>query len=119
VALTTNGVLLPQHAVALRAAGLQRVTVSLDSARPGHFCAHGRQPGAPAEVLEGIAAAERAGLAPIKINAVVQRGVNDHTLLDLLERFRGTGMVLRFIEYMDVGNRNDWQRRPGGAIAAS
>lgn len=108
VALTTNGVLLGQHAVALRAAGLQRITVSLDTLDPAIFARMAGNLGAPAEVLEGIAAAERAGLAPIKINAVVQRGVNDHTVLDLVERFRGTGMVLRFIEYMDVGNRNDW-----------
>jgi GTP 3',8-cyclase len=108
VALTTNGVLLAQHAVALRAAGLQRITVSLDTLDPAIFARMAGDLGAPTEVLEGIAAAERAGLTPIKINAVVQRGVNDHTVLDLVERFRGTGMVVRFIEYMDVGNRNDW-----------
>ena len=62
------------------------------------------------DVLNGIAAAQRAGLAPIKLNAVVQRGVNDHHVLDLVERFRGTGIIVRFIEYMDVGNRNDWNR---------
>jgi cyclic pyranopterin phosphate synthase len=64
--------------------------------------------GGVAEVLEGIEHARRAELTPIKVNAVVQRGINEHTILDLLERFRGTGVVVRFIEYMDVGNRNHW-----------
>jgi cyclic pyranopterin phosphate synthase len=62
------------------------------------------------DVLNGVEAAQRAGLEPLKINTVVQRGVNDHTVLDLLERFRGTGIIVRFIEYMDVGNRNHWDR---------
>jgi cyclic pyranopterin phosphate synthase len=109
IALTTNGVLLAQHAAALRAAGLQRVTVSLDSLDPAIFARMAGDLGTPAEVLDGIEAARRAGLAPIKLNAVIQRGVNDHTALDLVERFRGTDIVLRFIEYMDVGNRNDWR----------
>ena len=109
VALTTNGVLLAQHAVALRAAGLQRVTVSLDSLDPAIFARMAGGLGTPAEVLDGIDAAARAGLRPIKINVVVQRGVNDHTVLDLVEHFRGSGHVVRFIEYMDVGNRNDWR----------
>jgi len=108
IALTTNGVLLAQHAVALRAAGLQRITVSLDSLDPAIFARMAGDLGSPTEVLEGIAAAQRAGLSPIKLNVVVQRGVNDHTVMDLLDRFRGTGIVVRFIEYMDVGNRNDW-----------
>ena len=110
VALTTNGVLLPQHAAELRAAGLQRVTVSLDSLDPEVFARMAGDLGSPEEVLAGIAAAQRAGLAPIKVNAVVQRGVNDHTVLPLLEHFRGTGITVRLIEYMDVGSRNDWQR---------
>jgi cyclic pyranopterin phosphate synthase len=110
VALTTNGVLLAQHAAALRAAGLQRVTVSLDSLDPATFTRMAGGFGDLQEVLEGIAAAQRAGLAPIKINTVVQRGLNDERALDLLERFRGTGITVRFIEYMDVGNRNDWVR---------
>jgi cyclic pyranopterin phosphate synthase len=109
VALTTNGVLLPQHAAELRAAGLQRVTVSLDSLDPQVFARMAGDLGSPDEVLAGIAAAQRAGLAPIKINAVVQRGVNDHTVLELVQRFRGTGVIVRFIEYMDVGNRNHWR----------
>jgi len=109
VALTTNGVLLGQHAVSLRAAGLRRVTVSLDSLDPQVFAQMAGNLGTPAEVLAGIDAAARAGLSPIKINVVVQRGVNDHTLLNLTEHFRGTGHIVRFIEYMDVGNRNDWR----------
>jgi cyclic pyranopterin phosphate synthase len=109
LALTTNGVLLPQHAAQLRAAGLGRVTVSLDSLDPAVFARLAGGFGDPTEVLAGIAAAQRAGLAPIKINTVVQRGVNDHTVLPLLEHFRGSGITVRLIEYMDVGSRNAWQ----------
>jgi len=109
IALTTNGVLLGQQAIVLRAAGLQRVTVSLDSLDPEVFGRLAGGFGNPEEVLAGIAAAQRAGLAPLKINAVVQRGVNDHTVLALLEHFRGTDITVRLIEYMDVGNRNEWQ----------
>src|ERR1700686_5189627 len=108
VALTTNGVRRAQHAAELRAAGLQRVTVSLDSLDPAVFAQMAGGFGSVNDVLNGIAAAQRAGLAPIKLNAVVQRGINDHLVLDLVERFRGTGIIVRFIEYMDVGNRNDW-----------
>jgi len=110
VALTTNGVLLAQHAAELRAAGLDRVTVSLDTLDHDLFARMSGGYGNPDEVLAGIHAAQTARLEPIKINAVVQRGLNDHTLLDLLERFRGTGITVRFIEYMDVGNRNGWRR---------
>jgi cyclic pyranopterin phosphate synthase len=110
IALTTNGVLLAQHAAALRAAGLQRVTVSLDSLDPNTFTQMAGGLGQLQDVLTGIAAARSAGLAPIKINTVIQRGVNDHQVLDLLEHFRGTGVIVRLIEYMDVGNRNDWAR---------
>jgi cyclic pyranopterin phosphate synthase len=109
LALTTNGVLLPGLAAALRAAGLRRVTVSLDSLDPETFL---RMNGGKLEVqrvLAGIAAAEAAGLAPLKINCVVQRGVNDHGIVDLARHFRGTGHVVRFIEYMDVGTRNGWE----------
>jgi cyclic pyranopterin phosphate synthase len=109
VALTTNGVLLSQHASALSAAGLKRVTVSLDSLDPAVFTAMSGGFGSVEDVLDGITAAQRAGLAPIKLNAVIERGLNDHTALDLIERFRGTGIIVRLIEYMDVGNRNDWQ----------
>ncbi len=110
VALTTNGVLLAQHAAELRAAGLHRVTVSLDSLDPEVFARMSGGYGSVKDVLDGIGAAERAGLAPIKVNAVVERGVNDHTVLDLVEHFRGSGAIVRLIEYMDVGNRNDWNR---------
>ncbi|MEZ5530870.1 MAG: GTP 3',8-cyclase MoaA [Steroidobacteraceae bacterium] len=110
VALTTNGVLLSKYASELKAAGLARVTVSLDSLDPETFrrlCGGFDELDA---VLEGIADAERAGLVPLKINTVIQRGVNDEGALDLAARFRGTGIVVRFIEYMDVGNRNQWQQ---------
>jgi cyclic pyranopterin phosphate synthase len=110
VALTTNGVLLAQHAAELRAAGLNRVTVSLDSLDPEVFARMAGDLGSPDEVLAGIRAAQRAGLTPVKVNAVVQRGINDHTVLSLLEHFRGTGVTVRLIEYMDVGNRNEWRR---------
>jgi cyclic pyranopterin phosphate synthase len=109
IALTTNGVLLAKYAFELRAAGLQRITVSLDSADPEVFRRMSGGFGGLEDVLAGIEHARRAGLEPIKINAVVQRGINDHTVLELLERFRGTGVIVRFIEYMDVGNRNDWR----------
>jgi len=108
LALTTNGVLLPQLAAPLRDAGLRRVTVSLDSTDPEVFLRMNGGKLAVERVLEGIAAAERAGLAPLKINCVVQRGVNDHTAVELARRFRGSGHVVRFIEYMEVGNRNGW-----------
>jgi cyclic pyranopterin phosphate synthase len=109
VALTTNGVLLAKYASELKAAGLKRITVSLDSLDPAVFARMSGGFGSPAEVLDGIEHARHAGLEPIKVNAVVQRGVNDHTVLELIERFRGTGVIVRLIEYMDVGNRNDWR----------
>jgi cyclic pyranopterin phosphate synthase len=108
VALTTNGVLLAQHAVELKANGLHRITVSLDSLDPDIFKQMSGGMGELDRVLEGIRAAQEVGLTPIKINCVVERGLNDHTALDLVERFRGTGVIVRFIEYMDVGNRNHW-----------
>jgi cyclic pyranopterin phosphate synthase len=108
IALTTNGMLLAKYATELKAAGLQRITVSLDTLDPQVFAKMSGGFGGVAEVLDGIEHARRAGLSPIKINTVVQRGVNDHTLLDLLEHFRGTGVIVRFIEYMDVGTRNHW-----------
>src|SRR5580693_6361590 len=104
VALTTNGVLLAQHAAELRAAGLHRVTVSLDSLDPAVFAQMAGGFGSVDDVLEGIAAAQRAGLSPIKLNAVVQRGINDHQVVDMVEHFRATSVIVRFIEYMDVGN---------------
>jgi cyclic pyranopterin phosphate synthase len=106
--LTTNGVLLAAQARALAEAGLQRVTVSLDSHDEAVFRRMSGRDVGPAQVLEGIEAAARAGLTPIKINCVVQRGVNDHTLVDLARRFHGSGHILRFIEFMDVGTLNHW-----------
>ena len=100
--------LLARCATELKAAGLQRVTVSLDSLDPQVFARMSGGFAGVEEVLDGIEHTRRAELTPIKINAVVQRGVNDHTVLDLVERFRGTGVIVRFIEYMDVGNRNHW-----------
>jgi GTP 3',8-cyclase len=108
IALTTNGVLLARYASELKAAGLQRITVSLDSLDAQVFARMSGGFGGVDEVLDGIEHARRAELTPIKVNAVVQRGVNDHTVLDLVEHFRGTGVIVRFIEYMDVGNRNHW-----------
>jgi cyclic pyranopterin phosphate synthase len=110
VALTTNGILLAKHAAELKASGLNRVTVSLDTLDPDVFAKMSGGFRGVEQVLEGIDAALTAGLEPIKINCVVQRGVNDLTVLALIERFRGTGVIVRFIEYMDVGNRNLWSR---------
>jgi GTP 3',8-cyclase len=110
VALTTNGALLAKHAAELKAAGLHRITVSLDSLDPDVFARMSGGVAALPDVLAGIERARDAGLLPIKINTVVQRGVNDHAAIDLVERFRGSGIIVRFIEYMDVGNRNDWRR---------
>ena len=109
IALTTNGVLLGQHAVDLFANGLKRVTVSLDTLDKEVFARMSGGFAALDQVLEGIEAAIAAGLTPVKINAVVERGVNDHTLLDLVERFRWRPAILRFVEFMDVGNRNAWR----------
>lgn len=109
LALTTNATLLAPIAQRLAVAGLHRVTVSLDTLDEDIFKAMSGGRGELADVLEGIAAAEDAGLTPVKINAVVQRGVNDHTILDLLDHFRGSGHIVRMIEYMDVGNRNNWR----------
>jgi cyclic pyranopterin phosphate synthase len=109
IALTTNGVLLAKHAVDLRANGLKRVTVSLDTLDEDIFARLSGGFGALAQVLGGIEAAIAAGLTPLKINAVIERGVNDHTALELVERFRGSPVIVRFIEFMDVGNRNHWR----------
>ncbi len=109
IALTTNGVLLGQHAVDLYANGLKRVTVSLDTLDDEIFKRMSGGFGALQQVLDGIEAAIAAGLEPVKINAVIERGINDHTALDLVERFRGRPVIVRFIEFMDVGNRNAWR----------
>lgn len=111
LAMTTNGVLLRRHVVALREAGLNRVTVSLDTLDPALFHRMSGGRGALEDVLDGIEAAQAAGFPQgIKLNTVVQRGVNEHSVIELVERFRGTGIIPRLIEYMDVGNRNDWNR---------
>ncbi|MDA0353864.1 MAG: GTP 3',8-cyclase MoaA [Chloroflexi bacterium] len=109
IALTTNATLLASQAEALAAAGLDRVTVSLDSLDDAVFRQMNDMDFPVAMVLEGIEAATRAGLGPVKINAVVRRGVNDHTLLDLARHFRGSGHTVRFIEFMDVGTTNGWR----------
>jgi len=108
LALTTNGALLPKHAQALAEAGLRRVTVSLDSLDDATFRKMNDADFPVEKVLEGIAAAEAAGLEPIKINAMVQRGVNDEHVVDLAGHFKGTGHTVRFIEFMDVGTTNRW-----------
>jgi len=108
LALTTNGALLAQKADALARAGLDRVTVSLDSVDDATFRALNDTDFPVARVLEGIDAAAAAGL-PVKVNAVVKRGVNDDGILALAEHFRGSGHELRFIEYMDVGHTNGWR----------
>jgi len=107
--LTTNGSALKAKARALKAAGLDRVTVSLDSLDDATFRAMNDADFPVAKVLEGIAAAQDAGLAPIKVNMVVKRGVNDHQVVDMARHFRGTGHIVRFIEFMDVGSTNGWR----------
>ncbi len=106
--LTTNGVLLERLAGRLADAGLRRITVSIDSHDENVFQQMSGGRAGPGAVLSGIEAARRAGLAPIKLNCVVQRGVNDAGILALARSFQGTGIVLRFIEFMDVGTLNDW-----------
>jgi cyclic pyranopterin phosphate synthase len=109
VALTTNGVLLARHAVALREAGLRRVTVSLDSVDDAVFRAMNDVDIPLARVVEGVDAALAAGFGPVKLNAVIRRGVNDAGVLDLARFARERGCVLRFIEFMDVGHTNGWR----------
>jgi cyclic pyranopterin phosphate synthase len=109
ITLTTNGYLLAQQARQLKDAGLQRVTVSLDTLDDEIFKQMNGRGFGTQRVLQGIQKAAEVGLAPIKINAVVQKGVNDHTIVDLARYFKGAGHIVRFIEYMDVGNRNGWK----------
>ncbi|HET7433947.1 MAG TPA: GTP 3',8-cyclase MoaA [Thermoanaerobaculia bacterium] len=110
LALTTNGsVLTPAMARTLRDAGLKRITISLDSLDDATFRRMNDVNFPGARVLDAIDAADAAGLRPIKIDVVVQRGVNDRDIVDLARRFRGTGHIVRFIEYMDVGNSNQWR----------
>lgn len=109
IALTTNGSILARHAPALAAAGLDRITVSLDAVDDALFRLAADVDFPVARVLEGIDAANEAGLTPIKINTVVRRGLNEDSILDVARAFRGTGHIVRFIEYMDVGSSNGWQ----------
>lgn len=110
LALTTNGVLLAKRAAALKSAGLGRVTVSLDSVDPAVFSRMSGGRGQLFDALAGVNAALEAGLSPVKVNAVVQKGVNDEGILDLLAQFRDSPVIVRLIEYMDVGTRNGWLR---------
>src|SRR5690348_16534860 len=109
ITLTTNGSLLARHASALKQAGLHRVTVSLDSLDDATFRRMNDADFPVARVLESIDAAAQAGLAPVKINMVVKRSVNDAQILDMAEHWRGSGHILRFIEYRDVGSSNGWK----------
>jgi cyclic pyranopterin phosphate synthase len=109
LALTTNASRLAQKAEELRDAGLRRVTVSLDSLDQAVFAQMNGGRGDVATVLGGIEKAQAVGFDPVKVNVMVQRGVNDHTIPDLLDHFRGTGVIVRLIEYMDVGSRNGWK----------
>jgi cyclic pyranopterin phosphate synthase len=109
IALTTNGSLLGRHAQTLRDVGLDRVTVSLDSLDDGIFKTMNDVQFPVERVLQGINVAESVGFDSIKINMVVKRGVNDHNILEMAQRFRNTPHILRFIEYMDVGSTNKWQ----------
>ena len=109
ITLTTNGSLLERKAASLKAAGLQRVTVSLDGLDDAIFRAMNDVDFPVADVLRGIDAAQAAGLGPIKVNMVVKRGTNDDQILPMARHFKGSGIVLRFIEYMDVGATNGWR----------
>ena len=116
-ALITNGILLPQMAQGLFDAGLGRLTISLDSLDEQVFARMTGGRGTVVRVLEGIEAAEAAGFTGLKINTVVQRGVNDHTVLDMVRHFRGSGHTLRLIEFMDVGSNNNWE--PNRVVSGS
>ena len=107
--LTTNGSTLVKQAKALKDAGLQRITVSLDSMDDAVFRAMNDVDFPVADVLRGIDAALAAGLTPVKVNMVVKRGVNDHTVVQMAKHFKGTGVIVRFIEFMDVGATNGWR----------
>ncbi|HQU88052.1 MAG TPA: GTP 3',8-cyclase MoaA [Denitromonas sp.] len=109
VTLTTNGVLLPRMAKKLADAGLRRVTVSLDALDDAIFKKINDADFPVADVLAGIEAAREAGLSPVKVNMVVKRGVNDHQIIDMARHFKGSGHILRFIEFMDVGASNGWR----------
>ncbi|MFA5060178.1 MAG: GTP 3',8-cyclase MoaA [Candidatus Omnitrophota bacterium] len=109
LALTTNGIFLKNHAKSLRDAGLSRITISLDTLDENTFRVMSGGKGELTQVLEGITAAQQCGFGNLKINAVIQRNLNDKNILQLAEYFRGTKHIIRFIEYMDVGNQNGWR----------
>lgn len=109
IALTTNGVLLAHKAQALKDAGLTRITVSLDSLQENTFRRASGSDISPTIVLNGIAAAQRAGFTSLKVNMVVKRGMNEHEIIPMAAHFRHSGIVLRFIEYMDAGSTNGWR----------
>ncbi|MCZ4305838.1 GTP 3',8-cyclase MoaA [Zoogloeaceae bacterium G21618-S1] len=109
ITLTTNGVLLPRMAQKLADAGLRRVTVSLDALDDAIFKKINDADFPVADVLAGIEAAHEAGLSPVKVNMVVKRGVNEHQIIDMARHFKGSGHILRFIEFMDVGASNGWR----------
>ncbi|GAB4272110.1 MAG: GTP 3',8-cyclase MoaA [Candidatus Promineifilaceae bacterium] len=109
LAMTTNGYYLPKYARALKEAGLHRLTISFDSLDPEVYQIMNGRRATIDTVLAGLKAAEEAGFTRIKINSVVKKGVNDHTIVDLARHFKGTGHIVRFIEYMDVGNLNGWK----------
>jgi cyclic pyranopterin phosphate synthase len=109
IAMTTNGTLLAPRARALRDAGLSRLTVSLDALNGATFRRMTGSDISVERVLEGIAAAQAAGFAPVKVNTVIRRGINEDEIIPLVERFRNTGVILRFIEFMDVGTSNRWR----------
>jgi cyclic pyranopterin phosphate synthase len=109
ITLTTNGSLLARKAKILKDAGLKRVTISLDGLDDAVFKSMNDVDFPVSDVLEGIAAAQAAGLGPIKVNMVVKRGTNEQEILPMARYFKGTGIALRFIEYMDVGATNGWR----------
>jgi cyclic pyranopterin phosphate synthase len=109
LAMTTNGVLLAKKARALKDAGLARLTVSLDGLSDATFKRMSDSAAAVSTVLDGIAAAQTVGLAPVKVNAVIKRGVNEHEIIPLVTHFRHSGIIVRFIEFMDVGSTNGWR----------
>ena len=111
IALTTNGVLLKKYAYELKASGLNRITVSLDTIDPNEFKLMTGGRGDLDRVLNGIGEAQRAGFKDIKINAVIKKGINESNILKMVEYFRDQPVILRFIEYMDVGNINDWKQQ--------
>jgi cyclic pyranopterin phosphate synthase len=120
--MTSNGSLLARHAAELKKAGLDRVTVSIDSLDEGRHTAISDSPVPLSAVLEGITAATEAGLTPVKLNMVVKRGVNDGDVVMVARHFKDTGNIIRFIEYMDVGHSNGWRLDdvvPGAEIVAA